>query len=311
MTAALVRASRRWRRQPAVQARRPAAAAAHGVRRRPEGHDLMNDRTAWHTANDAYLAAALLWLRLRLQRLAEEQRVPGEASAPRGAAGGSGARAKEETAPRASCAGPHARPDRPDRAGRGGDAKGGRCGAAARAGDSEPSAGARAFRGADPAAVRGDGARHAHRPRSARQAQGDVASRIRRSRWLWRCSTIPVWEALSPERPLRHWRLIEINQPGAQPLTAQRAARRRARGQLSEGPQLRRRSADAISDAACPSHPTPLPPTHQRQVGSDRPGSAGGPRTAGGALCWAPMPPASRLSSSQVGARLELERVPA
>jgi len=30
----------------------------------------------------------------------------------------------------------------------------------------------------------------------------------------------PVWEALSPTRPLRRWRLIEINQPGAQPLTA-------------------------------------------------------------------------------------------
>lgn len=29
----------------------------------------------------------------------------------------------------------------------------------------------------------------------------------------------PVWEALSPERPLRHWRLLEINQPAAQPLT--------------------------------------------------------------------------------------------
>lgn len=30
----------------------------------------------------------------------------------------------------------------------------------------------------------------------------------------------PAWEALSPDRPLRYWRLIEINQPGAQPLTA-------------------------------------------------------------------------------------------
>ena len=29
----------------------------------------------------------------------------------------------------------------------------------------------------------------------------------------------PAWNALSPEGPLRHWRLIEINQPGAQPLT--------------------------------------------------------------------------------------------
>jgi len=30
----------------------------------------------------------------------------------------------------------------------------------------------------------------------------------------------PAWEALAPERPLRYWRLIEIHQPGAQPLTA-------------------------------------------------------------------------------------------
>ena len=29
----------------------------------------------------------------------------------------------------------------------------------------------------------------------------------------------PAWEALSPDRPLRYWRLIEINQPGAQALT--------------------------------------------------------------------------------------------
>ena len=30
----------------------------------------------------------------------------------------------------------------------------------------------------------------------------------------------PAWEALSPQRPLRHMRLLEINQPGATPLTA-------------------------------------------------------------------------------------------
>ena len=30
----------------------------------------------------------------------------------------------------------------------------------------------------------------------------------------------PAWEALAPERPLRYWRLIEIHQPPAQPLTA-------------------------------------------------------------------------------------------
>jgi hypothetical protein len=30
----------------------------------------------------------------------------------------------------------------------------------------------------------------------------------------------PAWDALSPDRPLRYWRLIEISQPGALPLTA-------------------------------------------------------------------------------------------
>lgn len=29
----------------------------------------------------------------------------------------------------------------------------------------------------------------------------------------------PAWDVLSPERPLRYWRFIEINQPGAEPLT--------------------------------------------------------------------------------------------
>jgi hypothetical protein len=28
----------------------------------------------------------------------------------------------------------------------------------------------------------------------------------------------PAWEVMSPERPLRYWRLIEINQPAARPL---------------------------------------------------------------------------------------------
>jgi hypothetical protein len=30
----------------------------------------------------------------------------------------------------------------------------------------------------------------------------------------------PAWDAMSPERPLRYWRLIEINQPGSRPLIA-------------------------------------------------------------------------------------------
>lgn len=33
------------------------------------------------------------------------------------------------------------------------------------------------------------------------------------------CFDQPAWDILSPERPLRYWRLIEINQSGISPLT--------------------------------------------------------------------------------------------
>ena len=39
----------------------------------------------------------------------------------------------------------------------------------------------------------------------------------------------PVWNALSPQNPLRYWRLVEINQPGATPLTASALTSGRAR----------------------------------------------------------------------------------
>ena len=35
---------------------------------------------------------------------------------------------------------------------------------------------------------------------------------------LTRLTARPTWAALSPERPLRHWRLVEITQPAGQPL---------------------------------------------------------------------------------------------
>ena len=70
------------------------------------------------------------------------------------------------------------------------------------------------------------------------------------SRWRFPLFDEPAWEALSPERPLRYWRLVEISQPGGQPLTTSRAARRRADRQLLQGPHLSRRPADAAADAA-------------------------------------------------------------
>ncbi len=51
------------------------------------------------------------------------------------------------------------------------------------------------------------------------QAQGDLSRRWPTFALGLTLFDEPVWEALSPERPLRYWRLLDINQPGAQPLT--------------------------------------------------------------------------------------------
>jgi hypothetical protein len=51
------------------------------------------------------------------------------------------------------------------------------------------------------------------------QAQDDIHRLYPTFALAFACLDEPAWDALSPERPLRYWRLIEINQPGAQPLT--------------------------------------------------------------------------------------------
>jgi AAA+ superfamily predicted ATPase len=51
------------------------------------------------------------------------------------------------------------------------------------------------------------------------QAQADPARPYPTYALALALSDQPSWDALSPHRPLRYWRLIEINQPGAQPLT--------------------------------------------------------------------------------------------
>ncbi|WP_321416891.1 ATP-binding protein [uncultured Desulfobacter sp.] len=50
------------------------------------------------------------------------------------------------------------------------------------------------------------------------QAQGDAAKPYPTFALALSLFDQPGWEALSPERPLRYWRLIEINQPPATPL---------------------------------------------------------------------------------------------
>lgn len=51
------------------------------------------------------------------------------------------------------------------------------------------------------------------------QAQGDSVRRYPTFALAWSLFKNPAWDALSPERPLRYWKLIEINQPGGQSLT--------------------------------------------------------------------------------------------
>ena len=51
------------------------------------------------------------------------------------------------------------------------------------------------------------------------QAQGDATRPYPTFSLALALFDEPAWDALSPDRPLRYWRLIEINQPGATPLT--------------------------------------------------------------------------------------------
>jgi hypothetical protein len=51
------------------------------------------------------------------------------------------------------------------------------------------------------------------------QAQGDTLKHYPTFALAMALFDDPAWDVLSPERPLRYWQFIEINQPGAQPLT--------------------------------------------------------------------------------------------
>jgi len=52
------------------------------------------------------------------------------------------------------------------------------------------------------------------------EAQGNMQCPYPTFALAFSCFENPEWDSLSPERPLRYWRLLEIHQSGAQPLTA-------------------------------------------------------------------------------------------
>ena len=56
-------------------------------------------------------------------------------------------------------------------------------------------------------------------PRLCAQAQDDSNKHFPTFALAFALFDDPIWDALSPDHPLRYWRLIEISQPGATPLT--------------------------------------------------------------------------------------------
>jgi len=194
----------------------------------------MNDATDWSESNDAFLAAALAWLRLRLERLAasgepasEPRLDPAEPSRP------------------AQPAQPSFR-DRFLRRGSADSSSGaGRLGSSMDASpvtDTEIEEAARAMAAAeemDPPPALEILAQRLGLTRFERDvlllcaaveldtriaplcahAQDDPSRPHPTFALALALFDDPAWDVLSPERPLRHWRLLELHQPGSQPLT--------------------------------------------------------------------------------------------
>ena len=172
---------------------------------------------AWQDNNDRYLAAALAWLRRRLRRLADAGPVADLTISPRETGGLFGFGRRRESAPTAA-------PRESERTtGDEGEARQ----QMIAAGRYEPA----------PALILlsdrlglSDFERHTlllcaameldtRLPRLCAKAQDDEARPFPTFALALALFEEPSWAALSPERPLRAWRLIEITQPAAQPLT--------------------------------------------------------------------------------------------
>jgi AAA+ superfamily predicted ATPase len=173
---------------------------------------------AWQENNDRYLAAALAWLRRRLRRLADDGPVADLTVPPRESGGFFGFGRRRDAATPAA---PRESQPRPT----GDEAEAQQQMMAA--GRYEPG----------PALVLlaerlglTEFERHVlllcaameldtRLPRLCAKAQDDEARPFPTFALALALFDEPSWSALSPERPLRAWRLIEITQPAAQPLT--------------------------------------------------------------------------------------------
>jgi hypothetical protein len=197
----------------------------------------MNDLELWHSANDQYLAGALDWLRHRLDRLAGAEKpvaLPAqETPQPTGpAAEGAKRRSLLERTFKSEARPPEMAP----------------APATAKEEGKKPAPSAGELASVPAAMIEAEAADHP--PALVLLAQRLGLTEFERQTLLL-CAAMeldtrmgnscaralqdpgrpyptyalalalfdqPAWDVLSPERPLRYWRLIEINQPGAQPL---------------------------------------------------------------------------------------------
>jgi hypothetical protein len=195
----------------------------------------MSDLERWEESNEQYLSAALAWLRLRLERLAAPAPSPviaptsGGMAPPPEPARTAGMWSFLRPSPATAPAQPLALPAAPESA-------------MAAINDEQIAAAAEAMAAAaesepPPALLlltQRFGLSRFEREalllcvameldtriaRLCALAQGDLNRPYPTFALALSLFDEPAWDALSPERPLRHWRLLEINQPGAQPLT--------------------------------------------------------------------------------------------
>jgi hypothetical protein len=121
----------------------------------------------------------------------------------------------------------------------------------------------------------------------------------------------PAWEALSPERPLRYWRLIEINQPGSQPLTTSALrADERIVNYLKGLNYLDDRLTPLLAPIPPVAEGKPLPPSQRQVVDAilrhweQRDGRDNGNRNSGHAVAPRMLPVVQLLGADEPSKRL-------
>lgn len=154
----------------------------------------MSELALWHQANDRYLQDALAELRARLQRLAESGSSTAAGNAVDGAAHLPSTAADAEADTAAESDPCPALPLLSQRLGLSGFEQNLLLLCAALEFDTRV-------------------------PALCAAAQGDANKAYPTFALALALFDEPAWDAISPERPLRYWRLIEINQPGGQPLS--------------------------------------------------------------------------------------------